>query len=436
MNFCREDQYIKEIPSPSGDYPECLSCPAHCDSCYINLTLDSGVECYFCKVGYKGWVSETGNLICLSECPRGSFEAPGENKCLPCSAGCLNCISILECFECDENTHILELSACVEECSPSYYLQLIPARECLPCHATCFQCYGPTQFNCTKCDFSIGLVLNQKASTCSPTSCPSGKFLHLDPLTLIATCIGIIYIYIYIECDISCSECKGRGNKNCSVCNSIYVEEKTEAGENKCVRCDRIRGYELNNEKSKCMEICGDGLQLGEYECDDGNSVSGDGCSADCKLENYYACGGGNETSPDNCVETLPPAAAIPKISNMNDVYVQFTEPVRISLLLNESVKTEIIGDLAEYKYDVDYVVTSEINITSGRYLEEGFSEKALIQFVIYLNMNSSLQGGEILMIYFSNKQFQDLNGNLLKTLDLKIPLKPFKYIDPGNLFF
>lgn len=28
-----------------------------------------------------------------------------------------------------------------------------------------------------------------------------------------------------------------------------------------------------------CKEICGDGHDFGTYECDDGNKVSGDGCS-------------------------------------------------------------------------------------------------------------------------------------------------------------
>ena len=33
---------------------------------------------------------------------------------------------------------------------------------------------------------------------------------------------------------------------------------------------------------SKCYEICGDGIDLGTYECDDGNQFSGDGCDAFC----------------------------------------------------------------------------------------------------------------------------------------------------------
>ncbi len=35
---------------------------------------------------------------------------------------------------------------------------------------------------------------------------------------------------------------------------------------------------------------CGDGLWTGDEECDDGNAVSGDGCSYRCQLEEHYKC--------------------------------------------------------------------------------------------------------------------------------------------------
>ncbi len=39
-----------------------------------------------------------------------------------------------------------------------------------------------------------------------------------------------------------------------------------------------------------CTSSCGDGLIIGDEECDDGNGSSGDGCSADCKVEEGYTC--------------------------------------------------------------------------------------------------------------------------------------------------
>eukprot|EP00347_Sterkiella_histriomuscorum_P007900 403347132 len=50
-------------------------------------------------------------------------------------------------------------------------------------------------------------------------------------------------------------------------------------------------------------EICGDSKNKGILECDDGNTVSGDGCSSTCNLEKGYYCNGGTSTTKDTCYE-------------------------------------------------------------------------------------------------------------------------------------
>lgn len=52
-----------------------------------------------------------------------------------------------------------------------------------------------------------------------------------------------------------------------------------------------------------CYEICGDGLDIGNYECDDQNLKSGDGCSSDCKIERGWQCLGGTAKKRDICSE-------------------------------------------------------------------------------------------------------------------------------------
>jgi cysteine-rich repeat protein len=44
---------------------------------------------------------------------------------------------------------------------------------------------------------------------------------------------------------------------------------------------------------------CGDGIATGAEACDDGNTVSGDGCSSTCTLE--AVCGNGITTPPEVC---------------------------------------------------------------------------------------------------------------------------------------
>jgi cysteine-rich repeat protein len=48
-----------------------------------------------------------------------------------------------------------------------------------------------------------------------------------------------------------------------------------------------------------CVERCGDGLNFGMLECDDGNKIDGDGCSSECMVEKDWQCGGGSTTSKD-----------------------------------------------------------------------------------------------------------------------------------------
>jgi cysteine-rich repeat protein len=59
-----------------------------------------------------------------------------------------------------------------------------------------------------------------------------------------------------------------------------------------------------------CIEICGDGRKFYD-ECDDGNTVSGDGCSSICRLESGWTCVGGSTTSKSNCYNILPTASKI-----------------------------------------------------------------------------------------------------------------------------
>ena len=45
-------------------------------------------------------------------------------------------------------------------------------------------------------------------------------------------------------------------------------------------------------QESGCQEICGDGVLFSSNHdvCDDGNTVSGDGCSSNCIVEDFYRC--------------------------------------------------------------------------------------------------------------------------------------------------
>ena len=55
------------------------------------------------------------------------------------------------------------------------------------------------------------------------------------------------------------------------------------------------------NSTGQCLEICGDGKVFYE-QCDDNNTISGDGCSSICKIELHYRCFNGSQTHKSDCV--------------------------------------------------------------------------------------------------------------------------------------
>lgn len=68
-------------------------------------------------------------------------------------------------------------------------------------------------------------------------------------------------------------------------------------------------GYGCNSpswdQRSTCKPICGDGIVMPGEECDDFNKKNGDGCNIDCKIEPYWQCstpsGGGHSRCDGIC---------------------------------------------------------------------------------------------------------------------------------------
>lgn len=64
--------------------------------------------------------------------------------------------------------------------------------------------------------------------------------------------------------------------------------------------------------------VCGNGLVEGEEKCDDGNTLDGDGCSADCAIpiawcgNKIYACGDTLDNDDDGLVDLYDPECSSP----------------------------------------------------------------------------------------------------------------------------
>jgi|CZKU01.1.fsa_nt_gi fibro-slime domain-containing protein len=59
--------------------------------------------------------------------------------------------------------------------------------------------------------------------------------------------------------------------------------------------CQLEPGYVCPVQNAACVftltQICGDGIKQGDESCDDGNTKSGDGCSSVCEVEQGFSCG-------------------------------------------------------------------------------------------------------------------------------------------------
>jgi cysteine-rich repeat protein len=82
---------------------------------------------------------------------------------------------------------------------------------------------------------------------------------------------------------------------------------------------------------SVCSNICGDGIVVSVEACDDGNSVTGDGCSA-CSVDAGWVCVTGSKPTlvPSWCYATTWPKIIDYWVEDNAVLYIKFNETVQI----------------------------------------------------------------------------------------------------------
>ena len=300
---CVSETYLKdaECLESCGDgyYGKnriCHTCPGTCSLC----TPD---ECTACEAGYYLREGE-----CFDSCVEGFFEY---NDSLCCPNSCDSCATSTECLT----------------CKPGHYLE---NKACHPCKSVCSACED--QFdNCTGCIeeyYKIGSECVQ--------ACPDEEYYIED--------------FECLPCDSSCKTCSGPEATDCLSCFELYIYYIDS-----CFECGGD-GSPFDLESGECVDRCGDGRRftvedvdtLYSYnECDDGNNLDGDGCSALCTIEDDFACEGGSPVRPDICRETIPPTATLVKYDDLNFA-IKFSEPVRI----NEGITLQAALSIYIPEYD------------------------------------------------------------------------------------
>lgn len=132
-------------------------------------------------------------------------------------------------------------------------------------------------------------------------------------------------VLLFSGCDPTvrhCADGSVEGPQGCAVCGN-GVKEVTE----QCDDGNTVSGDGCENDCTKTVApaaVCGNGVKEGTEQCDDGNKVPGDGCENDCTVtelqppscgngvtEGTEQCDDGNKVAGDGCENdcTLSPDA-------------------------------------------------------------------------------------------------------------------------------
>ena len=385
MGKCPE-HYIDIDGICYSNYYITLVCNRECKDC-SNLSRTDCISCEKDKVLLNG--------ECLEQCPYGFY--PKGNKCLPCPYPCAACDSFLDCTACYLN-HYLVTGECKKfmKCLDGYYMD---EGICKPCSKACLSCYGPSQAQCFECNSLEGYRWYN--GECISIVCIEGMYLKTD---------------ICVLCNSYCKSCEN--SYHCIECEDNFISSTTEDGLG-CEGCpvgfSFQKGRCKGNRMNELIEVCGDGRNLGQYECDDGNLKDGDGCSSKCKVEEGFVCTS-NENSPDTCVDMKAPTARM-KLYNRRTLVITFSEPVLSKL--NSDLLAETMSVSLNKKCEFTWTLRSKF-------------DEGIVFTELRIDVSPSCSFEEertYYKVHFSNTLLiTDLSDNKLATTTLIIKVPKYLY--------
>ena len=323
---------MPEMALKRGHCAGCSVCPAATNTCLSTCKyteyVDSQGHCQPCKstCKYGCTRADSCNLCDDSLCYKCSTFDP--NTCLQCYPGASFVNGKCEC----DSGKFLNGQKCSATCDLGFYLDTTVAI-CAPCEAGCAVCTAST---CTLCSSELFLENGH-------CSCGEGWMVGSS-----GECV---------RCDAVCKQCFSQP----SSCTDCYSEYGYYLQGNTCMDCRNTPGYDGGLGKSNvvtsgltaqeaisavCSEICGDGLVLGQLQCDDGNTNDGDGCSSSCELEHGWECSS-PPGLPSSCKDEKPPEALLAYVKVTKSAYeliYSFSETVYFGEDINSLASVDVSG--------------------------------------------------------------------------------------------
>ncbi|CAI2380491.1 unnamed protein product [Moneuplotes crassus] len=208
--------------------------------------------------------SRISSLDLSIKCPSGFISSFTETspQCVPACGDSL----LVEGEECDDG-NMIDSDGCSSACKiePNY----VCSRNSSASSNSCVQCtsgyYQNSQKNqcITKC--GDGLRVGAEA-------CDDGNVLNLS------------------GCNAHCEV------EDNSVCNGGSITSPDI-----CEVCEIGTSPDKNMNPQICDSVCGDNYRVKDEACDDGNTISGDGCSTKCEIEDKWDCVEIKFGQPDQC---------------------------------------------------------------------------------------------------------------------------------------
>ncbi|CAD8067344.1 unnamed protein product [Paramecium sonneborni] len=283
---CESNQYFNEYQFL------CVDCESRCTQCISKL------NCSNCQhPSYS--LTQFG---CF--CKQNQYEE--SNQCFDCPKECNQCLSSTYCTEClSINNRKLSNGSC--PCINGYY-QKDQEVICLLCNKFCGNCFGPSSNDCLNCNVEIENIqlIN---STCK---CPNNSFY--DSSSNRCTFCNQNCLTCFNDRVDGCLTCDSQLNKQikglkCECKSGYYLLD------NICIQCpinidvQLLQCYKYCNNgemiwhntlcencgqgfnliSNECIPICGDLQIVGYEQCDDGNTILNDKCF-NCQYQCPISC--------------------------------------------------------------------------------------------------------------------------------------------------
>ncbi|XP_073526785.1 proprotein convertase subtilisin/kexin type 5 isoform X1 [Phyllobates terribilis] len=166
---------------------------ASCQKCHKTCRECEGPDLSDCLSCHNNFFLMRSKKQCYSSCPEFYYEDHAQRECERCHPTCRTCSrsGALFCTSCVAS-YQLSGSICHSECFAGEFKRTQdPDAQCEKCHESCIECKGPGPHNCTVCQASFSLYVDEGRCVHCCSAKPEGAGECCDCTEMLEECILI-----------------------------------------------------------------------------------------------------------------------------------------------------------------------------------------------------------------------------------------------------